>query len=254
MAGLLESWQKKAIWDCRKQRYKAKAIKNALSMICVGQLGFTAITEDRLMTAIRQPSGATCVSVLSWLRASAGSDGEWMKKKISMFLAIVLTCSSGAGWATSPANRSIETLFKNAKAVVTGKVTGVRAERGQSEEVCNSNYVISLEVKTVRELKSTDESSAKYKSLCSNVPLEVGAAYTLFLEAPTEFNAQGSGVCDLVVDVDGVFQKIGSFVYRVGSPDAKIIVNFEGAKYLTNAVVEPDFDQAMKSLAHHSSP
>lgn len=54
---LLESWQKKAIWDCRKQRYKAKAIKNALSMICVGQLGFTAITEDRLMTAIRQRAG-----------------------------------------------------------------------------------------------------------------------------------------------------------------------------------------------------
>gem|GEM_PF-5121867 len=111
-----------------------------------------------------------------------------------------------------------------------------------------------MEVKTVRELKSTDESSAKYKSLCSNVPLEVGAAYTLFLEAPTEFNAQGPGVCDLVVDVDAVFQRIGSFVYRVGSPDAKIIVDFEGAKYLTNAVVEPDFDQAMKSLSHHLSP
>lgn len=103
-----------------------------------------------------------------------------------MFLATVLASSSGAGWATSPADRSVETLFKNAKAVVAGKVTGVRAACGQSEEVCNSNYAISLEVKTVRELKSTDEPSAAYKSLCSNVPLEVGAAYTLFLEAATE--------------------------------------------------------------------
>lgn len=55
-------------------------------------------------------------------------------------------------------------------------------------------------------------------------------------------------------NVDAVFQRVGSFVYRVGSPDAKIIVDFEGAKYLTNAVVEPGFDQTMKSLSHHSSP
>ena len=175
-------------------------------------------------------------------------------KQISMFLAIVMASSPGVGWATSPANRSLETLFKNAKAVVTGKVTSVKAGCGEIEKVCNSSYTISLEAKTVRELKSTYESGAEYKSLCSNVPLEIGAAYTLFLEAPTEFNAPGSGDCDLVIDVDGVFQKIGSFVYRVGSPDAKIIVDFEGAKYLTNAVVEPKFDQTMKSLSQHLSP
>ena len=133
-------------------------------------------------------------------------------------------------------------------------MTSVRAACGQSEKVCNSIYAISLEAKTVRELKSTGKLGAEYNSLCSNVPLEVGAAYTLFLEGPTEFNAPGSGGCDLVVDVDGVFQKIGSFVYGVGSPDAKIIVDFEGAKYLTNAVVEPGFDQTMKSLSQHSLP
>lgn len=114
--------------------------------------------------------------------------------------------------------------------------------------------MVSLDEGSIKELKSTKHTSANYKSICSNVPLEIGSTYTLFIEAPTEFNTGGSDKCLLAIDFDGVFEKIGSYVYRVGAPDAKVIVDFEGSKYLTGAVVEPEFEQAMDSLAKSAAP
>ncbi|HEY5802291.1 MAG TPA: hypothetical protein VIT90_01175 [Lysobacter sp.] len=170
-------------------------------------------------------------------------------KRFLVFLASVLAVLPGVSCATSPSSRPIETLFKNATAVIVGKVTDVTASCDPRKNVCNSIYRVSFDEESIKQLKPAKGSSVSYESICSNVPLEIGSAYTLFIEAPTRFNTAGSNKCLLAIDFDGVFEKIGSYVYRVGAPDAKIIVDFEGAKYLTNAVVEPGFEQAMGSLS-----
>lgn len=153
------------------------------------------------------------------------------------------------GCAASPANRPLETLFKGAQFVVVGKVVTVSASCDPSKPYCIPIYFISLDQSSAKELKLPNNPRNQYEKICSNVPLEIGSTYTLFIEAPTKFNTAGSDGCDLAIDFDGVFEKIGSYVYRVGSPDAKIIVNFEGAKYLTSAIVEPEFEHAISSLS-----
>lgn len=78
--------------------------------------------------------------------------------------------------------------------------------------------------------------------------MEVGSTYTLFIESRNEFNTAAPAICPFVVDLDGVFEEIGGYIYRIGSPEAQVMVDFRGRKYLTNAVVEPDFEREMKSL------
>lgn len=175
-------------------------------------------------------------------------------ERVLVFLIASMSVLPGIGCATSPSSRPLEMLLKSANAVVVGKVTDVTASCDQTGDTCNRLYMVSLDETSIKELKSTKGSSANYRSICSNIQLEVGSTYTLFVEAPTKFNTAGSDRCLLAVDFDGVFEKIGSYVYRVGAPDAKIIVDFEGAKYLTNAVVEPGFEQAMDSFAKRAAP
>lgn len=153
------------------------------------------------------------------------------------------------GCAASPANRPLETLFKGAQVVVVGKVVRVSASCDPGKPYCIPIYLISLDQASIKELKVPNRPRSQYEAICSNIPLEIGSTYTLFIEAPTKFNTAGSNECGLAIDFDGVFEKIGSYDYRVGSPDAKIIVNFEGAKYLTNAIVEPEFEHTISSLS-----
>lgn len=149
---------------------------------------------------------------------------------------------------SSPSNRSIQKLFDTSTAVIAGKVVGINGSCPEAG-YCNPIYVVSLERETMSTLKSPGVSSVGYDKFCSSVQLEMGQTYTVFLESASEFNTGDSKKCPLVVDLDGVFEKIGSDVYRVGSPEAQLLVDFEGNKYLTNAVVEPDFENLLESLS-----
>jgi len=168
----------------------------------------------------------------------------------SVFILVFgLIVSPFSAYGSSPSNRSIEKLFENSTAVIAGEVREIYGSCPERGGYCNRIYMISLEEKTIVALKSSEASWAGHNKFCSNVPLEVGERYTLFLESASDFNTSDSKKCPLVVDLDGVFEKVGSYVYRVGSPEAQIIVNFDGGKYLTNAVVEPNFDDLIKSLS-----
>ncbi|MBD7921433.1 hypothetical protein [Xanthomonas bonasiae] len=169
-----------------------------------------------------------------------------MRNVFILLVGLIVFPFSACG--SSPSNRSIEKLFENSTAVIVGEVREVYGSC-PVKGYCNRIYIISLEEKTIAALKMPEASWVGYKKFCSNVPLEVGERYTLFLEPASDFNTSDSKKCPLVVDLDGVFEKIGSYVYRIGSPEARIIVNFEGGKYLTNAVVEPNFDDLIKSLS-----
>lgn len=175
-------------------------------------------------------------------------------KRVLVLLTAVASALPSVGCATSPSSRSVEALFESANAVVVGKVTKVAASCDQLGGVCNRLYMVSLDEASIKELKSKSGMDANYSSMCSNVPLEIGSTYILLVEATTKFNTAGSDKCLHAIDFDGVFEKIGSYVYRVGAPDAKIILDFEGDKYLTNAVVEPDFEKAMDSFAKRAAP
>ncbi|MBB5884359.1 MULTISPECIES: hypothetical protein [unclassified Xanthomonas] len=152
-------------------------------------------------------------------------------------------------FGSSPSNRSIEKLFEKSTAVIAGKVLEVYGFCSDKARYCNKIYMISIDEKTIVWLQSPEASAAGYNKFCSNVQLEVGEAYTLFLEPASDFNTADSSKCPLVVDIDGAFEKIGSYMYRVGSPEGQIIVDFEGDRYLTNAVVEPNFESLVKSLS-----
>ncbi|WP_131721578.1 hypothetical protein [Xanthomonas sp. NCPPB 1128] len=151
-------------------------------------------------------------------------------------------------YGSSPSGRSVDKLFERSAAVIAGKVVGINGSCPEAG-YCNRIYVVSLERATMSMLKSPGASLLGSDKFCSNVQLEVGETYTLFLEPASEFNTGDSKRCPLVVDLDGAFEEIGSDVYRVGSPEAQVIVDFEGDKYLTNAVVEPDFENLIESLS-----
>ncbi|KAB8198239.1 hypothetical protein FKV24_003095 [Lysobacter maris] len=166
---------------------------------------------------------------------------------ISSVFIFILALVVNVGSASSPANRPVNVLFEAAEAVVTGRVVNVEASCGDRASVCVRMYRVLFDDGSMRELKAAKDRHG-YRSVCSTVPLEIGSVYTVFMELPTRFNAGGASGCSLVVDLDGVFERMNHSVYRVGSPDARIIVDFEGNKYLTNAMVEPDFDDAIRSL------
>ncbi|MEL4892299.1 hypothetical protein PQU63_12360 [Xanthomonas protegens] len=168
--------------------------------------------------------------------------------RISLALFFGLIAFPFFSYGSSPSNRSIEKLFKKSTAVIAGEVVAINGSCPETG-YCNRIYVVSLERGTVLAFKSPETSLVSYDKFCSNVQLEVGEKYTLFLEAASRFNTGDSSKCPLVVGIDGAFERIGSDVYRVGSPEGQIIVNFDGNKYLTNAILEPDFDNLIKSLS-----
>lgn len=153
-----------------------------------------------------------------------------------------------SSWAKSDGDRPIQVLYKDAQAVVSATVISMKASCAGRMPYCRPEYILKLD--GVRDIKAlVGKAPSAGMTVCTAVMLEVGSSYTLFLERPDKYNSVSAEKCNFAIDRDGVFLKKGSYTYRVGSPDATIIVDFEGDKYFTNAVVEPDFEQAMDSLA-----
>lgn len=164
------------------------------------------------------------------------------------YIIIFLMMSICFASASSPVNRSVPNIFGSSVAVVTGKVVTISGSCAPGSVYCNSLYIVGLDGDSLVELKSPEKSKVNYSSFCSNMPLDVGSTYMLFIESQSEFNTAAPAKCPFVVDLDGVFKKIGGYIYRIGSPEAQTIVDDRGKRYFTNAVVEPDFEQEMKSL------
>lgn len=164
------------------------------------------------------------------------------------YIIIFLMVSICSARASSPVNRSVQKIFGSSVAVVTGKVVSISGSCAPGADYCNSLYIVGLDGNSVVELKSPGKSKVNYSSFCSGMPLDVGSTYTFFIESQSEFNTAAPAKCPFVVDLDGVFKEIGDYVYRIGSPEAQTIVDYRGRRYFTNAVVEPDFEQEMKSL------
>jgi hypothetical protein len=155
-----------------------------------------------------------------------------------------LVLPSSLVWANAEGGRPVKVLYKDAQAIVVADVIKTEASCESQMPYCRPEYFFKLSV--VQKIKGTnDEAPPSEMRACSETMLQVGSRYTLFLEQPDRYNSTNSKKCNFAIDVDGAFERIGSHMYRVGSPEAKIIVNFEGNKYLTNAVVEPDFEQIM---------
>ncbi|NUO75111.1 MAG: hypothetical protein HOQ32_03770 [Lysobacter sp.] len=157
---------------------------------------------------------------------------------------LVLTGIPLCSHALFPSNRPVERLYGHAVAVVHAKVVEMSAACVDAH-CWNSGYVIALD--QVEPYKGSV--LGEELRLCSNAHLEIGLEYTLFLEQTNEFNSRAEKKCDLVVDFDGAFEKRGSHTYRVGSLEAQIIVDFEGDKYMTSAIVVRDFDSQLEVLS-----
>ncbi|MCI2260287.1 hypothetical protein [Xanthomonas indica] len=182
------------------------------------------------------------------LGTDRGDDKGGLIVRVALILVLGLIFFPFGAYGSSPSSRSIERLFGKSTAVIAGKVVGISGSCPETG-YCNPIYVVSLGRETMSTLKSPGVSLVGYDKFCSNVQLEMGQTYMVFLESASEFNTGDSKKCPLVVDLDGVFEKIGSDVYRVGSPEAQVLVDFEGNKYLTNAVFEPDFENLLESLS-----
>ena len=168
-------------------------------------------------------------------------------KIIAILVSAAASVMAQTSMASSLASRSIPELYRDASIVITGTVSGVSARCESIEAPCPRIYEISLNAESVASLKPGGAAIKGYGKLCSNTPLEIDATYTLFFDAPNEFNTQGAS-CRLSVNFDGAFQRIGSMVFRVGPLDTRGLVEFEGRKYMTGAVLEEDFDRVMDSL------
>ncbi|NUO75109.1 MAG: hypothetical protein HOQ32_03760 [Lysobacter sp.] len=176
-----------------------------------------------------------------------------MKNESAIIGVLLLICST-VGVAGIPTSRPVDELYRRSSVVVKATITSSNGSCiNEKNNVCNNNYLLSI--KSIEQYKGSalSETVPSSKVLCSNSALEIGETYVLFLEQVNAFNDVSSNKCSLVIDYDGVFQKIGDDFYRVGSPDLQVIVDFEGRKYMTNAIVEPGFEDALLRLTDRTS-
>ena len=155
-----------------------------------------------------------------------------------------LVLPSALAWANAEGGRPVKVLYKDAQAIVVADVIKAEASCESQMPYCRPEYFFKLNV--VQKIKGAYNGAPPSEmKVCSETMLQIGSRYTLFLEQPDRYNSTNTKKCNFAIDADGAFERIGSHTYRLGSPEAKIIVNFEGNKYLTNAIVEPDFEQIM---------
>jgi len=136
---------------------------------------------------------------------------------------------------SSLSDRSIETLFSESVAIVDAKTESV--EGSCNPDYCNFQYtleIISLE-------KGSFQEKGELK-ICSDTALDLGLRYTIFLELGHN-DLHGKSLCNYNIPRDGVFARFGHRVYRYGSPDVSILIEYEGELYQTKSVLVRDFDE-----------
>lgn len=168
-----------------------------------------------------------------------------MSMRFALPTFVAFACA-GFAQAGIPTTRPVSKIYAQASVVVEATVKKIEGSCVAEKTTCNNNYLISIDV--VNRYKGSFQKATSVGRICSNSALEIGETYTLFFEAPNQFNDVGSNKCDLVVDYDGVFEKIGSYTYRIGAPDMQVIVDYEGSKFMTNAVVEPEFERTLRGI------
>ena len=87
----------------------------------------------------------------------------------------------------------------------------------------------------------------KKLQFCSLLPLRIGVTYTLALTSSSA-DINNEFACRYAVLEDSAFEERGGDHYRVTSMSTSIIVNFEGDKYWTDAVLVPDFEAVVEKL------
>ncbi|UHQ23436.1 hypothetical protein LVB77_01605 [Lysobacter sp. 5GHs7-4] len=177
-----------------------------------------------------------------------------MNKLFIVVLVLLWAYGPSTGISGVPTSRPVDELYGRSDLVVEATVRSIDASCvTEKKGICNNNYALRIDVVKQYKARSKDQSTAiSGLTLCSNSALEIGDTYFLFFEPANEFNDVGSNNCDLVVDYDGVFQTMADLTYRVGAPDMQTIVNFDGRKYMTNAIVVPGFEEQLDGLSHSS--
>jgi hypothetical protein len=170
-----------------------------------------------------------------------------MRFLLKILITWMLLCSSASN-ARSLADRDIDDIYASSSLVVEGVVTKLSAQcDGEGAEGCSEQY--ELVIKPRRIIKGVRELGAKSAvSVCSRISLDVGGRYFLFLEPPSKNSLMEKRGCSLALELDGAFEKLGKFTYRVKSPDATILVDFLGEKYMTNAIVSKQFDECLDRI------
>lgn len=153
---------------------------------------------------------------------------------------VVLMLAWQPAFAYSLSDRSIEILFSESVAVVGAKTKSV--EGSCNPDYCSFQY--SLEVTSV------DKGSFQKKDelkVCSDTALDLGLQYVVFLELGHN-DLHGKSLCGYNIPRDGVFARFGHRVYRYGSPDASILIEYEGELYQARSVLIDNFDDNFNKI------
>ncbi|MDR6840432.1 hypothetical protein [Pseudoxanthomonas sacheonensis] len=176
-----------------------------------------------------------------------------MRFFLTILTAWVLLYSSVSS-AMSLSDRNIDDIYSSSSLVMEAVVTKLSAQcDGEGVEGCLAQYELVIEPRKI--IKGVPEVGTKSAvSVCSRISLDIGGRYFLFLEPPSENSLMEKRGCSLALEFDGAFEKLGKFTYRVKSPDATILVDFLGEKYMTNAIVSKQFDECLDRISRGLPP
>jgi hypothetical protein len=185
------------------------------------------------------------------MRSSGSVEVEGISNVNRTFLALVLaSVIPRFAAADASGDRPLPELYAFSEVVAKIQVIEIHA-------VCKNKlncpgYVFVTEVQSVIKGDQIVGGSDKLE-ICSHIPLEIGAEYTVFLAPPTKYPI-GLENCSLVLGRDAAFEKLASTTFRVNSPDSTGIHERDGARYRSTAIAEPDFDSRLEALKQGVQP
>lgn len=168
--------------------------------------------------------------------------------KLKFLIIVELCCLPVIGHSLSLYDRPLDELYKAADAIVLAQVRGVSADCRKSNHCWG--YRLSFDI------KSTFKKSAradKGVEVCSEIPLEIGVEYIVFLHPYSFQPISGMKKCAMLLPRDGAFERRADGTYRVNSPEGAISVNAHENVYSTNAILEPEFDEKIAELSRQQA-
>ena len=164
-------------------------------------------------------------------------------KIIAVAIALSFFCAHAK--STSFIDRPVEEVYGDSLIVAKGILTKINGECKNSN-LCSS-YRMEIEPEEILMSTKIKRRERKNKStivFCSKFPLWIGSEYYIFLHGKEDNDS-----CDLVLPIDGVFQKKANTYFRVNSPESVHWINYEGRAYESSTVIEPDFEDFIKQLS-----
>lgn len=135
--------------------------------------------------------------------------------------------------ATSIVDRDVRSILEGSKALIEGKVIGIRAECDKSR--CSSDVTIAVQKTYKGDEKATE---ARF---CANAPLSLGSSYLFVVEAAQ--SELDKPHCGGVVERGAVFSRFGDAVYRYMSPGSFNTARIDADEYLTGWILVKGFDE-----------